>query len=79
MVPETPAVTFLAAPQSRAADLAKTAEGHRTLQQIAAAIAAPAFPYCRRTPGLRPLGCFEYCNNLSGLSSCTGGARPCPY
>jgi hypothetical protein len=26
----------------------------------------------------RRLGCFEYCNNLSGLSSCTGGARPCP-
>lgn len=24
------------------------------------------------------LGCFEYCNNLSGMSSCTGGARPCP-
>jgi hypothetical protein len=26
----------------------------------------------------RRLGCFEYCNNLSGLSSCTGGSRPCP-
>ena len=26
----------------------------------------------------RRLGCFEYCNNLSGMSSCTGGARPCP-
>jgi hypothetical protein len=26
----------------------------------------------------RRLGCFEYCNNLSGLSSCTGGARACP-
>jgi hypothetical protein len=26
----------------------------------------------------RRLGCFEYCNNLSGLSSCTGGTRPCP-
>ncbi|HUS29269.1 MAG TPA: hypothetical protein VMZ53_12195 [Kofleriaceae bacterium] len=26
----------------------------------------------------RRLGCFEYCNNLSGLSSCTGGARSCP-
>jgi len=26
----------------------------------------------------RRLGCFEYCNNLSGLSSCTGGARGCP-
>lgn len=26
---------------------------------------------------LRLLGCFEYCNNLSGLSSCTGGARSC--
>ena len=26
----------------------------------------------------RRLGCFEYCNNLSGLSSCTGGPRVCP-
>lgn len=26
----------------------------------------------------RRLGCFEYCNNLSGLSSCTGGPRGCP-
>jgi hypothetical protein len=26
----------------------------------------------------RRLGCFEYCNNLAGLSSCTGGARACP-
>ncbi len=26
----------------------------------------------------RRLGCFEYCNNLAGTSSCTGGARPCP-
>jgi hypothetical protein len=26
----------------------------------------------------RRLGCFEYCNNLSGLSSCTGGPRACP-
>ena len=24
------------------------------------------------------LGCFEYCNNLSGLSGCSGGMRPCP-
>jgi hypothetical protein len=24
------------------------------------------------------MGCFEYCNNLSGLSACTGGARTCP-
>jgi hypothetical protein len=24
------------------------------------------------------LGCFEYCNNLSGMSSCTGGPRACP-
>jgi hypothetical protein len=24
------------------------------------------------------MGCFEYCNNLSGLSSCTGGPRACP-
>lgn len=26
----------------------------------------------------RRLGCFEYCNNLAGLSSCTGGPRACP-
>ena len=26
----------------------------------------------------RRMGCFEYCNNLSGLSSCTGGERSCP-
>lgn len=26
----------------------------------------------------RRLGCFEYCNNLSGLSACTGGPRTCP-
>jgi hypothetical protein len=24
------------------------------------------------------MGCFEYCNNLSGMSACTGGARTCP-
>lgn len=24
------------------------------------------------------MGCFQYCNNLSGLSSCTGGPRACP-
>ena len=24
------------------------------------------------------LGCFEYCNDLSGLETCTGGPRPCP-
>lgn len=24
------------------------------------------------------LACFEYCNNLSGLSDCTGGPRACP-
>jgi hypothetical protein len=23
-------------------------------------------------------GCFEYCNDLSGMESCTGGPRPCP-
>lgn len=23
------------------------------------------------------MGCFEYCNNLSGMSSCTGGPRAC--
>jgi len=27
---------------------------------------------------VRRLGCFEYCNNLSGMSSCTGGPRTCP-
>ena len=26
----------------------------------------------------RRMGCFQYCNNLSGLSACTGGARTCP-
>ena len=26
----------------------------------------------------RRMGCFQYCNNLSGLSSCTGGPRACP-
>lgn len=26
----------------------------------------------------REMGCFEYCNHLSGLSTCTGGARTCP-
>ena len=34
--------------------------------------------YINGNGGYRRLGCFEYCNNLSGLSSCTGGARPCP-
>jgi hypothetical protein len=24
------------------------------------------------------LGCFEYCNDLSGMSNCTGGTRTCP-
>jgi hypothetical protein len=24
-----------------------------------------------------PFGCFEYCNDLSGEDSCTGGPRPC--
>jgi hypothetical protein len=24
------------------------------------------------------MGCFEYCNNLSGTSACTGGPRTCP-
>jgi hypothetical protein len=24
------------------------------------------------------MGCFQYCNNLSGTSTCTGGARTCP-
>jgi hypothetical protein len=27
---------------------------------------------------VRRLGCFEYCNNLSGMSPCTGGPRSCP-
>lgn len=26
----------------------------------------------------RRLGCFEYCNDLSGENTCTGGARACP-
>jgi hypothetical protein len=25
-----------------------------------------------------PLGCFEYCNDLSGMATCTGGPRACP-
>ncbi len=24
------------------------------------------------------LGCFEYCNDLAGFGTCTGGPRPCP-
>ncbi|CAN5890535.1 hypothetical protein BH11MYX3_BH11MYX3_37790 [soil metagenome] len=28
--------------------------------------------------GYRRLGCFEYCNDLSGMATCTGGARTCP-
>lgn len=34
--------------------------------------------YVNGNGSYRRLGCFEYCNNLSGLSSCTGGARTCP-
>ncbi|MDQ3369624.1 MAG: hypothetical protein M3680_29700 [Myxococcota bacterium] len=26
----------------------------------------------------RRLGCFEYCNDLSGMETCTGGTRTCP-
>lgn len=26
----------------------------------------------------RRLGCFEYCNELSGMATCTGGTRACP-
>jgi len=26
----------------------------------------------------RRLGCFEYCNDLSGMETCTGGPRTCP-
>lgn len=26
----------------------------------------------------RRLGCFEYCNDLSGMETCTGGTRACP-
>jgi len=26
----------------------------------------------------RRLGCFEYCNDLSGMATCTGGPRACP-
>jgi len=28
--------------------------------------------------GYRRLGCFEYCNDLSGMETCTGGPRSCP-
>ena len=28
--------------------------------------------------GYRRLGCFEYCNDLAGTATCTGGPRPCP-
>ena len=28
--------------------------------------------------GFNRLGCFEYCNDLSGEDACTGGARACP-
>ena len=28
--------------------------------------------------GYRRLGCFEYCNDLSGMETCTGGPRACP-
>jgi hypothetical protein len=28
--------------------------------------------------GYRRLGCFEYCNDLSGQATCTGGTRSCP-
>ena len=28
--------------------------------------------------GYRRLGCFEYCNDLSGEETCTGGPRTCP-
>lgn len=28
--------------------------------------------------GYQRLGCFEYCNDLSGLDLCTGGTRGCP-
>ncbi len=28
--------------------------------------------------GYRRLGCFEYCNDLSGMETCTGGPRTCP-
>lgn len=28
--------------------------------------------------GFRRLGCFEYCNDLSGMETCTGGPRSCP-
>lgn len=30
------------------------------------------------TGAYQRLGCFEYCNDLSGLATCTGGPRPCP-
>ncbi|MBA2542278.1 MAG: hypothetical protein H0V17_21735, partial [Deltaproteobacteria bacterium] len=28
--------------------------------------------------GYRRMGCFEYCNDLSGQETCTGGPRTCP-
>ncbi|MBA3821577.1 MAG: hypothetical protein H0X17_22025 [Deltaproteobacteria bacterium] len=28
--------------------------------------------------GYRRLACFEYCNDLSGMETCTGGPRTCP-
>lgn len=28
--------------------------------------------------GFNRLGCFEYCNDLSGMDACTGGPRACP-
>jgi hypothetical protein len=34
--------------------------------------------YINGNGDFRRMGCFQYCNNLSGLSSCTGGPRACP-
>ncbi|MFN0250391.1 MAG: hypothetical protein ACKV2T_26160 [Kofleriaceae bacterium] len=34
--------------------------------------------YLNGTGDYQRLGCFEYCNDLSGEEACTGGARSCP-
>ena len=34
--------------------------------------------YINGNGDFRRLGCFEYCNDLSGMETCTGGTRTCP-
>ncbi|MEO8698757.1 MAG: hypothetical protein ABI867_01905 [Kofleriaceae bacterium] len=34
--------------------------------------------YLDGNAGYHRLGCFEYCNDLSGQATCTGGTRSCP-